>query len=128
MAAPSTLRMWKRLRAVEVGASLPGMILQVKALDTIVQGALHKHSQAAFRVATFRMEIHLDERPTMTNVEQYLELLTAEMDYISHNGGPSQQLKVLQGSPSTPPRNGKRPCKFWGTPDGCMRSFHPPGQ
>ena len=72
------------------------MMLQVKALDTIVQGVLHKHSQAAFRVVTFRMETHLDERPTVTNVEQYLELLTAEMDYISHNGGPSQQLKVLQ--------------------------------
>ena len=56
------------------------MILQVKALDTIVQGALHKHSQAAFRVASFQMEIHLDERPTMTTVEQFLELLTAEMD------------------------------------------------
>ena len=106
-----------------VGA-LPDMMLQVKALDTIVQGVLHKHSQAAFRVVTFRMETHRDERPTVTNVEQYLELLTAEMDYISHNGGPSQQLKVLQGSPSqgslsTPPRSGKRPCKFWGTPDGC---------
>ena len=47
------------------------------------------------------------------------ELLIAEMDCISHNGGPSQQLRVLQGPPRTPSREGKRPCKFRSTTEGC---------
>eukprot|EP00435_Cladocopium_sp_Y103_P057020 s1211_g19.t1 len=38
-----------------------------------------------WRASTFRMEVHLDERPTDAAVEQYLELIMAEMDYISHS-------------------------------------------
>eukprot|EP00435_Cladocopium_sp_Y103_P074379 s159_g48.t1 len=56
VSAASTLRLWKRqrARALEVGASLPDLMIQVKALDTIVMNVLHKQPQASFRVSTFR--------------------------------------------------------------------------
>eukprot|EP00435_Cladocopium_sp_Y103_P051492 s1483_g16.t1 len=122
VSAASTLRLWKRqrARALEVGASLPDLMIQVKALDTIVMNVLHKQPQASFRVSTFRMEAHLDERPTDAAVEQYLELIMAEMDYISHSvGTPQEKVKVLQGSPQQPGKTGDRPYKYWGASTGC---------
>eukprot|EP00435_Cladocopium_sp_Y103_P033493 s1635_g8.t1 len=93
VSAASTLRLWKRqrARALEVGASLPDLMIQVKALDTIVMNVLHK---------------------------QHLELIMAEMDYISHSvGTPQEKVKVLQGSPQRGKQD--RPCKYWGTANGC---------
>ena len=49
--ASTRLRMWRRRRsrAIELGASLPDVLLQVRALDVIVQGVLKQHPQSQFR-------------------------------------------------------------------------------
>ena len=123
--ASTRLRMWRRhrSRAIELGASLPDVLLQVRALDVIVQGVLKQHPQSQFRVASYRMEANIDERPTDETLAQFLELLTAEMDTLQtgtteasgtggEKSGPS--VKMIKAS-------GGAPCKFWGTEQGCLK-------
>ena len=83
--AASALRLWHRQkqRAIELGASVPDALLQVRALEMIVSQVIVKQPQALFRISTFRMEAGLDEKPTDTSIAQFLELLTAEMDAIA---------------------------------------------
>ena len=80
--ASSRLRMWKRqrVRAEELGATLPDVMLQVKALDSVVQKVMSSYHQVSFRVSTFRMNHNLDSNPSQASLLQFLELLTAEMD------------------------------------------------
>ena len=84
--ASSRLRMWwrQRVRAEELGATLPDVMLQVKALELVVQKVLTSHHQASFRVSTFRMNHNLDSNPSQESLLQFLELLTAEMDSLVH--------------------------------------------
>eukprot|EP00435_Cladocopium_sp_Y103_P044047 s1629_g12.t1 len=70
VSAASTVRLWKRQRARALEASGP---------DDPGEGIGHyrherpyKQLQASFRVSIFRMEVHLDERPTDAAVEQHL--------------------------------------------------------
>jgi len=137
MSAASGLRLWKRqrTRAIELGAGLPDLMLQVKALDQVVSKILPLHPQALFRVSAFRMETHVDERPTTESALQFHELLQAEMDTIVHStpscGGEKPAAKALQTGPSQLEKDGKptptspdkiKPCKFWGTPEGCRHA------
>ena len=81
------------------------------------------------------METHVDERPTTESVLQFHELLQAEMDTIVHStpssGGEKPVAKALQTGSSQLEKDGKptptspdkiKPCKFWGTPEGCRHA------
>lgn len=74
--AATQLRMWKRqrMRALELGAALPDLMLQVQAIERIGSGVLNKHPQSVFRVSSFRMDVNLDERPTEATLLQFHEL------------------------------------------------------
>lgn len=130
--ASAMLRMWKRqrARAVELRATLPDNMLQVRALDKIVGNLLGKHPQVAFRISTFRLEARIDERPSNEALMGFHELLTAEMDTLMHSApvpnAPKEDqpaAKALQGDPKSPPRDGgeEKVCKYWGTEKGCFR-------
>ena len=123
--ASTKLRMWRRhrSRALELGATLPDVLLQVRALDVVVQGILKQHPQTQFRIASYRMEANIDERPTDETLAQFLELLTAEMDTLQTgtteaSGGSVDKagasVKMLKSS-------GSSPCKFWGSEYGCQK-------
>ena len=128
--AASALRLWRRQkqRAIELGASVPGALLQVRALEMIVSQAIVKQPQALFRISTFRMEAGLDEKPTDTSIAQFLELLTAEMDAIalgtasvdtsSVPGAKALQLD-LDGKGNKNLETASKPCRFWGSDSGC---------
>ncbi len=141
MQAANGLRLWKRqrARAIELGAGLPDLMLQVRALDSVVSKILPQHPQALFRVSAFRMETHIDERPTTESLLQFHELLQAEVDTLVHStpgsgGNEKPSAKALQTNQTndrvkdgitTPPNaNADRvkPCRFWGTPDGCKHA------
>ena len=142
MQAANGLRLWKRqrARAIELGAGLPDLMLQVRALDSVVSKILPQHPQALFRVSAFRMETHIDERPTTESLLQFHELLQAEVDTLVHStpgasGAEKPSAKAMQanqlvdrlakdgGNGITPTSNDKiRPCKFWGTPEGCKHA------
>ena len=87
MQAANGLRLWKRqrARAIELGAGLPDLMLQVRALDSVVSKILPQHPQALFRVSAFRVETHIDERPTTESLLQFHELLQAEVDTLVHS-------------------------------------------
>jgi len=117
--------MWRRhrSRALELGATLPDVLLQVRALDVVAQGILKQHPQTQFRIASYRMEANIDERPTDETLAQFLELLTAEMDTLQTgtteaSGGSVDKagasVKMLKSS-------GGSPCKFWGSEHGCQK-------
>lgn len=128
VAAASALRLWSRqkMRARELGASVPDALLQVRALEMIVSQAVLKFPQSMFRISTFRMET---ARPTGTSLAQFLELLTAEMDAASlgtetSEGGASTNpsAKALQtgdGKPTSGGDGAVKPCRFWGSEAGC---------
>ena len=139
MSAATGLRLWKRqrARAIELGAGLPDLMLQVRALDLLVSKILPLHPQALFRVSAFRMETHIDERPSTASLLQFHELLQAEMDTLVHStpgssGGERPSAKVLQqGAPqadkdtkagTTSTTDKIRPCKFWGSQEGCRHA------
>ena len=124
------LRLWKRQRsrADELGATLPDVLLQVRALDAICSPFLSRFPQTSFRVSTFRMETHLDERPTDVTLMEFHELLSAEMETLSTNSEaeimekPAAKFLQSNGSTTSPlkkPAAGDKACKFWGSIDGC---------
>ena len=123
--ASTRLRMWRRhrSRAIELGASLPDVLLQVRALDVIVQGVLKQHPQSQFRVASYRMEANIDERPTDETLAQFLELLTAEMDTLQTGTTEASGMGGEKSGPSVKmiKANGGAPCKFWGSEQGCLK-------
>lgn len=140
MSAANGLRLWKRqrARALELGAFLPDLMLQVKALDQVVSKLPQQHPQAFFRVSAFRMETRIDERKSTESLLQFHELLQAEMDALVHSapdpaGGEKPATKALQKTVSQD-KAGKsgvvsnddlasmdkaKQCRFWGTTDGC---------
>lgn len=139
VSATNGLRLWKRqrARALELGAFLPDLMLQVKALDQVVSKILQQHPQALFRVSAFRMETRIDERKSTESLLQFHELLQAEMDALVHSapdpaGGEKPATKALQKAVSQD-KAGKsgvvsndaasmdkaKQCRFWGTTDGC---------
>ena len=141
--AANGLRLWKRqrARAIELGAGLPDLMLQVRALDSVVSKILPQHPQALFRVSSFRMETHIDERPTTESLLQFHELLQAEVDTLVHStpgsgGADKPATKALQLSPQQGDKGGKpgqnsttttspdkvKPCRFWGSADGCRHA------
>eukprot|EP00434_Breviolum_minutum_P024672 symbB.v1.2.021788.t1/scaffold1903.1/size96501/2 len=131
--AASLLRMWKRqrLRATELGASLPDLMIQVQAIEKIASKVLSGSQQSMFRVSSFRMESNIDEKPSETSILQFHELLLAEMDMLATGsiagGGEAPTLKAMTAGqssgekPAVCDKNGGKsfPCKFWGTPSGC---------
>ena len=123
--ASTRLRMWRRhrSRAIELGASLPDVLLQVRALDVIVQGVLKQHPQSQFRVASYRMEANIDERPTDETLAQFLELLTAEMDTLQTGTTEASGMGGEKSGPSVKmiKASGGAPCKFWGSEQGCLK-------
>lgn len=130
MEASTSLRMWRRhrSRALELGATLPDVLLQVRALDVIVQGVLKLHPQTQFRVATYRMEAGIDERPTDDSLSQFLELLTAEMDNLQTSSTTPTNSTVEKADKSKADSALKtmRPtlsatCRYWGTDAGCKQ-------
>eukprot|EP00434_Breviolum_minutum_P018336 symbB.v1.2.016177.t1/scaffold1227.1/size245474/4 len=132
--AASQLRMWKRqrLRATELGASLPDLMIQVQAIEKIALKVLNGNPQSMFRVSSFRMESNVDERPSETSILQFHELLLAEMDMLATGSiaGTMENATVKAMAPGGAPNQDKSlgqdknfnksfPCKFWGTPSGC---------
>ena len=131
--AASQLRMWKRqrLRASELGASLPDLMIQVQSIEKIAMKVLSGSQQSMFRVSSFRMESNIDEKPSETSILQFHELLLAEMDMLATGsiagGGEVPTVKSMTAGPSSGEKsaindkNGGKssPCKFWGTPTGC---------
>ena len=121
--AATQLRMWKRqrMRALELGAALPDLMLQVQAIERIGSGVLSKHLQSVFRVSSFRMEVNLDERPTEATLLQFHELMLAEMDALSTGAMTVPGLSVEKPNVKMvqSPGKGNKVCGFWGTPDGC---------
>ena len=143
--AAAALRLWHRQkqRAVELGASIPDALLQIRALETIVSRAVARHPQSLFRISTFRMETGLDEQPNDTSIAQFLELLTAEMDAaalgtsmseeqqqtstkamsLEADGGgaqdPTAKVKAIKPLNGKGQGSGGGKCRNWGTEQGC---------
>ena len=132
--ASSKLRMWRRqkARAEELKATLPDVMLQVQALETIVQKVIASHQQVSFRIATFRMYHKLDINPSQTSLMEFLELLTAEMDSLVNLSSSSlvdaptatstssnPRTKALTTSPNATRDKVDLVCRFWGTNNGC---------
>ena len=126
-AEATQLRMWKRqrMRAIELGAALPNLMLQVQAIDRVGSGVLGKNPQSLFRVSSFRMEGNLDECPTEETLLQFYELMLAEMDALSTGAmtvsGEKPSVKAMQ-NPGKANGKGDNPsmiCRDWGTDGGC---------
>ena len=134
--AVEQLRKWRRhqLRAEELGVVLPDCSILIKALTAMVQDVLAGASQASFRVNSFRMQCHLDTKPSPTNMESYYQMVLAEMENlvlapetVATGGGPSTSatttptVKMVQGAGKGGTKNdtGLQLCRSWGSENGC---------
>ena len=108
--------------------TLPDVLLQVRALDAMCSPFLSKFPQTSFRISTFRMETHLDERPNDVTLMQFHELLSAEMETLLTSSEaeivdkPSAKVLQPSGSISSPLKKaaaGDKACRFWGSDKGC---------
>ena len=123
------LRQWRRCfqRAREIGASLPDGTLLVYALEAGAAMLGRLDGQSAFRVASARSELRVDEQPTQDNVWAYSQVLLAEAETlqlasaVTGSGGNKPQVQQLTASPgkSNPPVPSGGTCRFWGSEGGC---------
>ena len=125
----TALRQWRRCfqRAREIGAALPDGTLLVHALEVSAAMLGRLDAQSAFRVASARSELRVDEQPTQENVWAYSQVLLAEAETLQLASavvvpeGPKPQVKQLTSAPlktaSTTPSGGT--CRFWGSEAGC---------
>ena len=127
--AVEALRLWKRQskRAMELKASLPDPVLQVKALMTIMEQLLSHDAQASFRVSAHRMEHGIDTAPSQTDVSMFYDLLLAEAEHMTANHDDDTAIiqdtkrptiKAMQASPGKQGRF-ETACHWWGTEGGC---------
>ena len=134
--AVEQLRKWRRhqLRADELGVVLPDCSILIKALTAMVQDVLAGAPQASFRVNSFRMQCHLDTKPSPTNMESYYQMVLAEMENlvlapenVAMGGGSSTSttttptVKMVQGAGKggTKSDTGLQLCRSWGSENGC---------
>ena len=83
--ATEKLQRWRRhqLRARELCATLPDATILCKSLGVIVAEVLSTAPQASFRLNSFRLQSRLDVMPTTENLEQYYQMLLAEMETLA---------------------------------------------
>ena len=128
--AVNALRLWKRQsqRAAELHATMPDIVLQVRAISGIMDELLAKDAQAAFRVNAYRMQHGIDVAPTEQSMALFFELLMAEAEQMvtseANQGEVEEEKQNGKGSkPSvkmmTVPGNKLRTCHFWGSKEGC---------
>ena len=91
------LRQWRRCfqRAQEIGATLPDGTLMVHGLEPGAALLGRLDAQSAFRVASARSELKVDERPDHDNMWAYSQVLLAE----------AETLQLVGAQPSLPPPN-----------------------
>ena len=126
------LRQWRRCfqRAQEIGATLPDGTLMVHGLEPGAALLGRLDAQSAFRVASARSELKIDERPDHDNMWAYSQVLLAEAETLQLVGAQPSPLtpatpKVKQlGLAASPLKTSQQEgvagvCRFWGTEAGC---------
>ena len=146
----SSLRQWRRAfqRAREIGTSLPDGTLLIHGLEVAAVGLGKLDGQSAFRIASARSQLGVDECPDETNVLAYSQVLLAEAETLvlsgsamvaSNGSSGSANPKVKAVSTTSPTRPPGKPgggggpptgqsstptakhCKYWGTEQGCRQ-------
>ena len=125
----SAIRQWRRCfqRAQEIGASLPDGTLMVYGLEPGAALLGRLDGQSAFRVASARSELRVDEQPTQESVWAYSQVLLAEAETLHLAGtvAPTTATKPQVKQLGLPvPKAGSQSqtqgaCRFWGTESGC---------
>ena len=124
----TAIRQWRRCfqRAQEIGASLPDGTLMVYGLEPGAALLGRLDSQSAFRVASARSELKVDEQPTQQSVWAYSQVLLAEAETLHLAGTvattttkPQVKQLGLPGSKGGSQPAGQGVCRFWGTESGC---------
>ena len=88
--AVHALRTWTRsyARARTMGVVVPDPALVLKGVDLMTEALLKKpqHAQVAFRISTARNQLHLDHRPNMTTVVEFMRVLQSEWEQVAVSG------------------------------------------
>ena len=139
----------RRLRAQELKATLPDISIQVRCITEAMSKVVEQNSGLGFRLSLARAQLNLDVVPTEEALEKYIKLCTAEMlsasavvveekekttprakrmdGSVSAAGGKGSPSSVASGANSSVSKGSKgggakgeeKPCKFWGTANGC---------
>ena len=92
--AVQKLRAWGRAlnRALAMQISIPDASLMLRGLDSLADPLLKKHSQVSFRCSQARAALHLDHRPNLQSVREFVKVIQSEFDMLSLSG-PSDSTK-----------------------------------
>ena len=130
--AVERLRTWRRhqQRAEELRVTLPDSTLLVKSLSTLVATVLASAPQASFRINTYRMTSRIDINPNAAVLQEYYNLLLAEMETLvltpeanQDSGGARPAVSAVTTTPGAGQPGGKgnkvNVCHNWGSTQGC---------
>ena len=130
--AVERLRTWRRhqQRAEELRVTLPDSTLLVKSLSTLVATVLASAPQASFRINTYRMTSRIDINPNAAVLQEYYNLLLAEMETLvltpeanQDSGGARPAVRAVTTAPGAGQPGGKgskiNVCHNWGSTQGC---------
>eukprot|EP00439_Symbiodinium_sp_Y106_P073204 s1140_g13.t1 len=132
------LRRWRRYlaRAEEMSIALPDASLQLRGIKLITARVLEKYSDVKFRLALAKNDLRLSSAPTAESVLKYYQHALAELQQVAPNVKANSEGAKLKGanatttatsgtggsgSPTTSPKKGKNPCKFFQSEAGCKR-------
>ena len=138
-----TIRLWRRWvsRALELKVAIPDPLILMQVLGKM-SDAVGKigGAQVAYRLASVRQELQVDQRPLLPAVQEYAEFLQAEAEDLSlMTAVPKPSSTTLPPTSSSTgaavpaavkavalngggtDEKGKPVCKFWGTSGGCRR-------
>ena len=132
------LRHWQRYyqRAKDLRVNTPDPSILMRALDHMLKKAIADNPEVGFRMNLMRYHLRVDVAPTEDNVLAVHRAFLAEFEQMGYKkrakGGVEQatgprlramdkEQPQLPTSPTTIPKGGSRPCRFYLSDEGCRR-------
>ena len=133
------LRQWLRYyqRARDLKLSTPDPSIMIRALDNMLKKPIIDNPEVGFRMNLIRYHLRVDVMPTEDNVLAVQRAFLAEfeqMGFRKTRGNPkgpeipvNPKIRAAEAPvgtvpmPTTSPKNGSRPCRFYLSDEGCRR-------
>ena len=131
------LRRWMRwrLRAVELGVTIPDASVMARALHKMVSRVVEKNPELTFKMALARNTLQLDTVPSQEAVLRYAEHLLSEVEAVAHlekktsatvkqtwtSEVKAKKVETQETGESKNKADEPRPCRFFLTEKGCRK-------
>ena len=112
---------WRR-RAEQLSVAVPDPTLLLAGLEGLTSKVLSKHTEATFRLSSFRYAQNVDVAPTLAKVCDLADMIQAELEALGTGTAKPTKAAKADAAPEAPKGKGlstKPKCKHRLTPGGC---------